>query len=103
MNPFLPDTEPNCWLSCALIDRGVDVKLMEVLDAISAQANAEGRPIWKPMSMQKAYEGSELVKIEEYPVGYDLFGRGFCLPSDIKMMEEDMLGIIDVVRKCFGR
>jgi dTDP-4-amino-4,6-dideoxygalactose transaminase len=103
MNPYLPDTEPNFWLSCALIDRGVPVKPMTVLKAVSDEANAEGRPIWKPMSMQKAYEGSELVKIEDYPVGYDLFDRGFCLPSDIKMTEEDMQNIISTVRKCFGK
>ncbi len=102
MNPYLPDTEPNFWLSCALIDRNVDVKPMTVLDAISAQANAEGRPIWKPMSLQDVYAGSELVKSEDYPVGYDLYDRGFCLPSDIKMTEADMQRIIAAVRSCFA-
>ena len=47
------------------------------------------------------YEGSELVKVEEYPVGYDLFDRGLCLPSDIKMTEEDMQLIIETVKSCF--
>lgn len=101
MNPYLPNTEPNFWLSCALIDRGVSVKPMEVLDALREKANAEGRPIWKPMTMQKVYAGSELVKAEDYPVGYDLFDRGFCLPSDIKMTDEDIQRIIEAVKSCF--
>ena len=101
MNPVPADCEPNFWLSCILIDRGVDVKPMTVLDAMRDKANAEGRPIWKPMSMQKVYEGSELVKIEDYPVGYDLYDRGLCLPSDIKMTEDDMQLIIGAVRSCF--
>ncbi len=65
------------------------------------KANAEGRPIWKPMSLQKVYEGSETISVEDYPVGYDLFDRGLCLPSDIKMTEEDMQLIIRAVRSCF--
>lgn len=101
MNPYLPDTEPNFWLSCILIDKGVNVKPATVLQAMLDDANAEGRPIWKPMSMQEVYKGSELVKIEDYPVGYDLFDRGLCLPSDIKMTDEDLDKIIKAVRRCF--
>ena len=101
MNPVPADCDPNYWLSCVLIDRGVDVKPMQVLDAMREKANAEGRPIWKPMSMQKVYEGSETVSVEDYPVGYDLYDRGFCMPSDIKMTDEDMQLIISAVRSCF--
>ncbi|MBP5173429.1 MAG: DegT/DnrJ/EryC1/StrS family aminotransferase [Clostridia bacterium] len=101
MNPIPADCDPNYWLSCILIDSGCPVKPMQVLDAMREYANAEGRPIWKPMSMQKVYEGSELVSIEDYPVGYDLFDRGLCLPSDIKMTQEDLDLIIGAVRRCF--
>jgi len=103
MNPVLPDCESNYWLSCILIDKGVDVTPEQVLNAMKEKANAEGRNIWKPMSMQKVYEGSELVAIEDYPVGYDLFDRGLCLPSDIKNTDEDMQLIISAVRSCFGK
>ena len=101
MNPVPDGCESNYWLSCILLNRGVDIKPMQILDALKEKANAEGRPIWKPMSLQKVYEGSELVKVEEYPVGYDLFDRGLCLPSDIKMTEEDMQLIIETVKSCF--
>lgn len=101
MNPFLPDTEPNYWLSCILIDRGVKVKPMQILNALKDETNAESRSVWKPMSMQKVYTGSELIKIEDYPVGYDLYDRGLCLPSDIKMTDDDIGRVIECVVRQF--
>lgn len=102
MNPFLPDTEPNYWLSCILIDRDAQVTPLQILHALSDEENAESRPVWKPMSMQKVYAGAELIKTEEKPVGYDLFERGLCLPSDIKMTDEDIDRVIACVRRQFA-
>jgi len=34
-------------------------------------------------------------------VGADLFDRGLCLPSDIKMTPEEQDGVIEIVRGCF--
>ena len=86
----------------------------EILEAITA-INAEGRPIWKPMHMQPMYrmhefvtcEGSGRCKTNAYidgsaiDVGADIFERGLCLPSDIKMTVEEQDRIIDAVKKCF--
>ncbi len=81
MNPIAPDTEPNYWLSCLIIDgaamgkqvrddsRALYVKEegkttpTEILEAI-AKINAEGRPIWKPMHMQPMYRMHEFVTRE---------------------------------------
>lgn len=104
MNPVPEGCEPNYWLSCAVINKEAyetGITPQKILDAMKDQANAEGRNFWKPMSMQKVYEGSELVKVTDYPVGYDLFDRAFCFPSDIKMTEEDLQLIIKAVRSCF--
>lgn len=35
-------------------------------------------------------------------VGSDIFNRGLCLPSDIKMTGEEQDVAIEVVHKCFG-
>lgn len=101
MNPIPSDCESNYWLSCILIDRGVNVKPMEVLDKLKTMANAEGRPLWKPMHMQPVFAGSDCVSLEEKPVGTDLYERGLCLPSDLHMDDEDMKLIIETVRSCF--
>ena len=73
MNPYLPYTEPNYWLSCITIRpeamanqvRGEREVLFtsepgkstpsEILSKLEAY-NAEGRPIWKPMHMHPIYQ-----------------------------------------------
>lgn len=123
--------EPNFWLSCLLIDKDAMCKQVrsdseagyskepgktcptEILERI-AEVGAEGRPIWKPMHMQPMYrlnpfvtvdgggESSDSYSAGEYAdVGADIFDRGLCLPSDIKMtaLEQDV--IIEAIRSCF--
>ena len=88
----------------------------EILEALSYY-RVEGRPIWKPMHMQPLYqnhafitvEGSGRAKSNAYieegsriDVGADIFERGLCLPSDIKMTMEQQKRIIDIIYRCFG-
>ena len=94
----------------------------EILDTL-AKYNAEGRPIWKPMHMQPIYrmngfvtrEGDGRAKTNAYiaggskgadgkplDVGMDIFHRGLCLPSDIKMSAQEQDLIIEMVRACFA-
>lgn len=86
----------------------------EILDTL-AKYNAEGRPVWKPMHMQPMYRMHEFitrsgvarVRTNTYvagsveDVGADLFDRGLCLPSDIKMTREEQDKVIEMVRSCF--
>lgn len=100
LNPYLENTRPNFWLSCMTIDADCDVDPMKILDALEAE-NIEARPIWKPMHMQPLFAGNDFVFVEERPVGEDIFDRGLCLPSDIKMTEEQQDRVIRIVRSCF--
>ncbi len=140
MNPFDASIEePNYWLSCLVIDEAAMCKQVrgecealytpehgktcptEILEALAA-ANAEGRPIWKPMHAQPIYrnhafitrEGSGRAKTNAYisggalgkdgkplDVGMDIFHRGLCLPSDNKMTPEQQDAIIEIVKSCF--
>ena len=72
MNPYSPDSEPNFWLSCLIINPEAMCKQVrgdsetafikehgkscptEILETL-AKFNAEGRPIWKPMHLQPIY------------------------------------------------
>ena len=86
----------------------------EILEAI-ASINAEGRPTWKPMSQQPMYRlhafigrsGSLRAQTNAYiaggetAVGWDIFNRSLCLPSDNKMTEAQQDRIIQVIRECF--
>ena len=100
MNPYLDDTKPNFWLSCMLIDEGVNVSPADVLKKLE-ECNIEGRPIWKPMHMQPLFATHDFIQTEEKSVGEDVFARGLCLPSDIKMTEEEQDYVISVVKSCF--
>ena len=54
------------------------------------------------MHLQPIYRGHGFVMREgEEDVGLDIFYRGLCLPSDIKMTEEELNRVIETVRKCF--
>ena len=78
--------------------------------------NAEGRPVWKPMHMQPVYRMNGFVtesgngrgRSNAYiavdgkkDVGEDIFNRGVCLPSDIKMTVEEQDKVIGIIRRCF--
>lgn len=124
MNPYdAENSVPNFWLSCLIIDKDSVCQQTigetgatyisepgkscptEILEKL-AEYNAEGRPIWKPMHMQPIYRECDFFTLNgkektENSVGRDIFTRGLCLPSDIKMTAEEQDIIIKIVRSCF--
>ena len=100
MNPYLEGTVPNFWLSCMTIDEGAGISAMELLDKLN-EANIEGRPIWKPMHMQPVFKGHDFISAYDKAVNEDIFARGVCLPSDIKMTEEEQNFVIEIIKDCF--
>lgn len=100
MNPWMKDTSPNFWLSCLYIDPACPVSPLDVLHAL-AEENMEARPAWKPMHMQPVFRGCGFVTAGGAPVSEDIFARGLCLPSDIKMTPEEQDAVIAVIRRCF--
>ena len=100
MNPYLKDTEPNYWLSCLLLEEGCSVDAMDLMKLL-ADHNVEARPIWKPMHMQPVFAGHDFITAGDAPVNEDIFKRGLCLPSDIKMTEEEQDYVIDLIRSAF--
>lgn len=101
MNPYLKDSSPNFWLSCMLINNDCGVKPTEIIEKLAAE-NIESRPIWKPMHLQPVFKDNDFISAaEEKSVGTDVFERGICLPSDIKMTEEEQSYVIDIIKSCF--
>jgi len=99
MNPFLADSRPNFWLSCMTIDQGCTVTPERVRLALEAE-NIESRPIWKPMHLQPVFASNDFISAGDN-VGEDIFARGLCLPSDIKMTEEDQGRVIEIIKGLF--
>ncbi len=100
MNPYLSDTRPNFWLSCILLDADCGKNPMELMKKLDME-NIEARPIWKPMHMQPVFAGYDFISAEEEPVNEDIFRRGLCLPSDIKMTREEQERVIEVIKEFF--
>lgn len=100
MNPFMPKTYPNFWLSCITVNADCDVSPLDIINKL-ADENIEARPIWKPMHMQPVFADRDFVYAGETPVDEDIFTRGLCLPSDIKMTEEEQDRVIEIVKSCF--
>lgn len=86
----------------------------EILEKL-ARFNAEGRPIWKPLHLQPLYRSSicigkagdvragtdAYIEHERSVCDEDIFERGVCLPSDIKMTEDEQNRVIEIIRSCF--
>ncbi len=103
LNPYLPESEPNMWLTCMLLSGDSPVKPLDIMVALEKE-NIETRPIWKPMHLQPVYAGNDFIQIVEgMSVSEDIFNRGLCLPSDIKNTKEDMDRIIGIIRGLFGK
>jgi dTDP-4-amino-4,6-dideoxygalactose transaminase len=104
MNPYLEYTEPNFWLSCMLVEpelvksgKVTPEKIRLALD----EKNVESRPIWKPMHLQPVYASRDFIRVDGEDVGADIFTRGLCLPSDIKMTVEEQDIVIEIIHRCF--
>lgn len=126
MNPYINnDMEPNFWLSCLLINHDAMCKYERTEDACvylseagkscPAQIieslenyNIESRSFWKPMHLQPIFSSNEYVTVDgicdgkgKTSVGTDIFNRGICLPSDIKMTDDEQNVIISIIKQCF--
>jgi dTDP-4-amino-4,6-dideoxygalactose transaminase len=102
MNPYTQDMVPNFWLSCLYLDQDCGVTFMELLTRLQ-EADIESRPIWKPMHMQPVFADRDFITAREASVNEDVFAHGLCLPSDIKMTEQEQDRVIEVIRSAFGR
>ena len=100
LNPLNRDGEANCWLTCVTVEEGHPVTPMDIYRALEKE-NIESRPVWKPMHLQPFYRDNDFVTapgVEGEGVSGDLFARGLCLPSDIKMTEEERERTLSVIR-----
>ena len=88
----------------------------EIMEKL-AEYNIESRPIWKPMHLQPIYRMNPFIMVEGtgrcrsnayidkekvVDVGADIFARGLCLPSDIKMTVEEQDRVIEIIKGCFN-
>ncbi len=98
MNPYLECTKPNFWLSCILLEENCKTNPIEICKKL-CEENIEARPIWKPMHMQPVFADCDFISANDKNVGKDIFTRGICLPSDIKMTEAEQDEVIRIIKE----
>ena len=100
MNPIPSNCRSNYWLSCITLDNSCPVTPLDILKRLE-QENIEARHIWKPMSLQPYYQNYDFISLESTAVGHDIFARGLCLPSDVKMTEKEQDLVCDIILDMF--
>ena len=85
----------NHWLSCFLIDPGAFGVDREQVRLSLEEADIESRPTWKPLHLQPAFAGIELIGPGHCA---RVFDRGLCLPTGSALSPEDQGRIIEIVR-----
>ncbi|MCL2365835.1 MAG: aminotransferase class I/II-fold pyridoxal phosphate-dependent enzyme [Oscillospiraceae bacterium] len=100
MNPIPDNCVANHWLSCITLYDDCPVSVIEIIERLEKE-RMECRPLWKPMSLQPYYEGCDFVSVSERAVSHDLFSRGLCLPSDVKMTMEEQAGVCRLISAQF--
>ena len=103
MMPVCEYGEPNYWLTTITLNENSKVKPLDIILALEKE-NIESRPIWKPMHIQPYYKEYDFYSHndeEEISVSEDIFNRGVCLPSDTKMSDHDMDGVIGIIKNLF--
>ncbi|WP_185783694.1 aminotransferase class I/II-fold pyridoxal phosphate-dependent enzyme [Croceivirga lutea] len=83
----------NRWLTCLLTD---SFETREKIRTNLLNKGIESRPLWKPMHMQPVFS-----KNQKYVNGVseDLFNRGLCLPSGSSLEEEQLVNIVNLIKK----
>lgn len=102
LNPYDGENSvPNFWLTCMLIDSDCPVTPDDVRIFLE-KYNVESRPIWKPMHLQPVYNNNDFItENDNEDVGADIFERGICLPSDIKMTDRQQDVVIEMIKSVF--
>ncbi|MEW8974851.1 MAG: aminotransferase class I/II-fold pyridoxal phosphate-dependent enzyme [Exiguobacterium sp.] len=91
-----PGTFANRWLSAFLLPGGQAQR--DAMIQTLQQANAESRPVWKPMHLQPVYRDVPFVTAEGGDVSRRLFEDGICLPSASQMTFTEQAVVIRNVR-----
>jgi pyridoxal phosphate-dependent aminotransferase EpsN len=93
--PEAPWGRATRWLTCIIVDPAQFGATREDIRLALEAENIESRPLWKPMHLQPAFAGCEVVGGS---VAAALFRDGLCLPSGTAMTEADLAGVAGLVR-----
>ena len=87
----------NRWLTTILINNKSVINREDIrLELL--KNNIESRPLWKPMHIQPIFKTCDAYI---NGVSEDLFKRGLCLPSGSSMNENDLMRVVQIIKKLY--
>jgi len=102
------------WLTCITVDPQAFGADREAIRVALDKADIESRPLWKPMHLQPVFQDCEVVT-HPRPLPFDtlragsaregrsvaeaLFREGLCLPSGTALSEDDLMRVVNVIRR----
>ena len=87
----------NRWLTTILISNKSVINREDIrLELL--KNNIESRPLWKPMHIQPIFNTCDAYI---NGVSEDLFKRGLCLPSGSSMNENDLMRVVQIIKKLY--
>ena len=92
---FMPEIENsrgNRWLTTVLFDKTNPLKVVEALEDV----DAESRPLWKPMHLQELFRDT---KSFVDGTSQEYFKKGLCLPSPTSSSNEELMRVIEAIKK----
>lgn len=92
--PIAPYGQPNCWLTCILVDPDRFGSTSEDIRLALEELDIESRPTWKPLHLQPAFAG---VDVAGGDVAAAIFERGLCLPSGSNLSDDDLSRVATTV------
>lgn len=98
--PVAPWGEPTHWLTCVTLDEEVFGAGPETVRLALEAADIEARPAWKPLHLQRAFAGAEVLG---GAVAEHVFTQGLCLPSGSSLSTSDQDRVIEIVRSVAAR
>lgn len=96
--PELENSFGNRWLTALIIDPDKTGVSREDVRLELLKYNIESRPLWKPMHLQPVFNACERYVNNS---SENMFKNGLCLPSDTKLTNEEIDGIIKIILKKF--
>lgn len=88
----------NFWLTCILVEPKLAGFTREDVRLAMEAANIETRPLWKPMHLQPVFANAPYYG---NGVAGHLFETGLCLPSGAGLTDEDLLRVVEVIKKMY--
>ena len=94
---FFPTTDgSSCWFSGIVLPEDTELEQAKKVCAKMKESGIEARSFWKPIHLQKPYEG---VPISDVSVAESLWKRIITLPCSTNITNDELKNVVEIVKE----